>query len=198
MMKIKMADRHHKIVMLGETGVGKSSITTRFTIDQFSEDSQSTIGATFMTKSVSAHGRALKLDIWDTAGQERYRSMVPLYYRTAGAAVIVYDITSRPSLESAKSWVSELLSKSEVYVLVLVGNKLDLQNERVVSREEAEAYAKDKSMLFFEVSAKKDINVSSVFQRIAEELRESSSRVPMEVIEFGELSEERCTFCRMF
>ena len=99
---------HHKVVLLGGSGVGKSSIAMRYVRDVFFECNESTIGAAFLTMPVSHEGREISLDIWDTAGQERYSSLAPMYYRGSSAAVVVYDITSAESLSPAKRWVREV------------------------------------------------------------------------------------------
>jgi Ras-related protein Rab-5C len=113
-------------------------------------------------------GPSVKFDIWDTAGQERYRSLAPLYYRGAAAAAVVYDITSKESFEKAQHWVSELRKyASGSLVIILVGNKCDLAEERQVAVEEGRAYAERCGMLFVESSAKTAVNVAQVFELIA-------------------------------
>eukprot|EP00920_Eleutheroschizon_duboscqi_P033341 GHVT01080340.1.p1 GENE.GHVT01080340.1~~GHVT01080340.1.p1 ORF type:complete len:207 (+),score=12.30 GHVT01080340.1:1474-2094(+) len=127
---------HYKLVLLGETCVGKSCIVYRFAKDEFCQVQESTIGAAFMTQSVNLGDAVIKFEIWDTAGQERYRSLAPMYYRGAAAAVIVYDITSRDSFEQAKSWLSELRHMQQPEgVIALAGNKDDLEAERTVRTE---------------------------------------------------------------
>ena len=125
-----------KVVLLGDMGAGKSSIALRFSKDQFNEYQESTIGAAFVTQSLSASSDhpAVKFEIWDTAGQERYRSLAPMYYRGAAAALVVYDITSSQSFEQAKTWVDQLHDNgSSGTIVALTGNKKDRHDEREVS-----------------------------------------------------------------
>ncbi|KAJ2877501.1 GTP-binding protein of the rab/ypt, partial [Coemansia aciculifera] len=132
-----------KVVLLGESAVGKSSLVTRFTSDQFDQYKESTIGAAFLTKVVALDAsNTANLQIWDTAGQERYKSLAPMYYRNAQAAVVVYDITQAASFERAKSWIKELqrLADSGI-VIALAGNKTDLADRRTVATQEGAAYA---------------------------------------------------------
>lgn len=126
-----------KVVLLGDMGAGKSSIALRFSKDQFNEYQESTIGAAFVTQTLPASSSpahpAVKFEIWDTAGQERYRSLAPMYYRHAAAAIVVFDITSEPSFEQAKTWVNQLFDNgSEGTIVTLCGNKKDRSDEREV------------------------------------------------------------------
>merc|ERR1711933_245843 len=144
-----------KLVLLGDTSVGKSSIVIRFVKGQFSEYQESTIGAAFLTQTVPVQDCTVKFEIWDTAGQERYHSLAPMYYRGAAAAIVVYDITSQESFHRAKSWVKELHRQARPdIVIALAGNKSDLGSRRTVEYEEANAYAEEKVLLFLETSAK--------------------------------------------
>merc|ERR1711865_1001085 len=113
-----------------------------------------------------------KYEIWDTAGQERYKSLAPMYYRGAAAAVIVYDITSKESFDAAKSWVAELQSTDTL--IALAGNKSDLDAQRVVAREVAQAYAEENGILFMETSARSGLNVNELFHEIAVKLPKQS------------------------
>ncbi|TRX88768.1 hypothetical protein FHL15_010338 [Xylaria flabelliformis] len=165
-----------KLVLLGESAVGKSSIVLRFVKDQFDSYRESTIGAAFLTQTISLdENTTVKFEIWDTAGQERYKSLAPMYYRNANCAVVVYDITQSASLDKAKAWVKELQRQAnENIIIALAGNKLDLVNEqpdkRAVPTAEAEAYASEAGLLFFETSAKTAENVQELFTAIAKKL----------------------------
>jgi small GTP-binding protein len=136
---------HFKLVLLGDTAVGKSCIVTRFVRNEFFEFQEPTIGAAFLTQTIALDDATVKFEIWDTAGQERYRSLASMYYRGAAAALVVYDITNKDSFDSAKSWVKELQKRGEPNVVIaLAGNKVDLpQSLRKVEREEAEAYSEE-------------------------------------------------------
>ncbi|CRH03077.1 ras-related protein Rab-5C, putative [Plasmodium relictum] len=160
-----------KLVLLGDTSVGKSCIVVRFAKNEFYEYQESTIGAAFMTQLIDIGECTIKFEIWDTAGQERYRSLAPMYYRGASAAVIVYDITNKKSFEGAKGWINELKSvHSNDIIIALAGNKNDLEDNRVVDRELAESFANSNNILFIETSAKTGQNVNELFLRIAKKL----------------------------
>eukprot|EP00630_Chrysocystis_fragilis_P010225 CAMPEP_0197411006 /NCGR_PEP_ID=MMETSP1165-20131217/31743_1 /TAXON_ID=284809 /ORGANISM="Chrysocystis fragilis, Strain CCMP3189" /LENGTH=228 /DNA_ID=CAMNT_0042937517 /DNA_START=45 /DNA_END=731 /DNA_ORIENTATION=- len=128
---------HFKLVLLGDTAVGKSCLVVRFVRDEFFEFQEPTIGAAFLTQSVTLENATVKFEIWDTAGQERYRSLAPMYYRGAAAAIVVYDITNKESFNGAKSWVKELQRRGDPNVVIaLAGNKADLHSKRRVACEE--------------------------------------------------------------
>jgi small GTP-binding protein len=151
--------------------VGKSSLVLRFVKGQFHEFQESTIGAAFLTQTVTIDDTTVKFEIWDTAGQERYHSLAPMYYRGAQAAIVVYDITNKESFQKAQTWVKELQRQaSPNIVIALAGNKIDLASKRVVSYEEAKAYADECSLLFMETSAKTAANVMDIFTSIAKKL----------------------------
>ncbi|KAH7159989.1 ras family-domain-containing protein [Dactylonectria estremocensis] len=184
-----------KLVLLGEAAVGKSSLVLRFVNNDFQENKEPTIGAAFLTQKCNLPTRTIKFEIWDTAGQERFASLAPMYYRNAQAALVVYDLTKPTSLVKAKHWVAELQRQaSPGIVIALVGNKLDLTadsaptaadgedgedgddsgNARKVSTEEAQSYAAEENLLFFETSAKSGHNVTEVFTAIANAIPETS------------------------
>ncbi|MEE8478850.1 MAG: GTP-binding protein, partial [Candidatus Neomarinimicrobiota bacterium] len=119
-----------KVVFLGDTSVGKSCLAVRFVRNDFFEFQEPTIGAAFLSKTMTYNNKRYKFEIWDTAGQERYRSLAPMYYRGARAAVIVYDITHEDSFKGAKSWIRELKKKTSNCLIILVGNKIDLKEKR--------------------------------------------------------------------
>mmetsp|Transcript_21100 Transcript_21100/g.59309 ORF Transcript_21100/g.59309 Transcript_21100/m.59309 type:complete len:201 (-) Transcript_21100:152-754(-) len=163
---------HFKLVLLGDASVGKSCLVVRFAKGEFYEYQEPTIGAAFMTQTVSLGDVVVKFEIWDTAGQERYKSLAPMYYRGAAAAVIVYDITSKESFDAAKSWVAELQSTDTL--IALAGNKSDLDATRVIERETARAYAEQMGILYMETSAKNGQNVNELFHEIAVRLPKQS------------------------
>ena len=139
--------------------------------DEFDANSQSTIGASYLSKQIMVDGRDVRFQIWDTAGQEKYHSLAPMYYRGAAAAIVVYDITSRGSFQTLKTWVQELRSFGPVDILVAVaGNKLDLAEHRAVPQEEAEAYAEEIGGLYIETSALTATNVNALFLDICRKL----------------------------
>ena len=139
-----------KLVLLGESSVGKSSIALRFVKDQFEDFRESTIGAAFLTQTVRRdENTTVKLEIWDTAGQERYKSLAPMYYRNAHCAIVVYDITQEESLENAKGWIRELQRHADSNIVIaLVGNKLDLADtRRAISTDEGKQYADSEGLM---------------------------------------------------
>ncbi|XP_017288746.1 ras-related protein Rab-5C-like [Kryptolebias marmoratus] len=163
-----------KLVLLGESAVGKSSLVLRFVKGQFHEFQESTIGAAFLTQTVCLDDTTVKFEIWDTAGQERYHSLAPMYYRGAQAAIVVYDITNTDTFTRAKNWVKELQRQaSPNIVIALAGNKADISDKRAVELQEAQAYADDNSLLFMETSAKTAMNVNEIFMAIAKKLPKS-------------------------
>jgi len=162
---------HFKLVLLGDTAVGKSCLVVRFVRDEFFEFQEPTIGAAFLTQTVQLDDSTVKFEIWDTAGQERYRSLAPMYYRGAAAAIVVYDITNPDSFTGAKSWVKELQRRGDPNVVIaLAGNKADLESRRKVEFEEANSYAEENGILHLETSAKNANNVKALFVEIAKKL----------------------------
>lgn len=168
-----------KLVLLGESAVGKSSIVYRFVKNTFDDLRESTIGAAFLTQSISLPElkTTVKFEIWDTAGQERYKSLAPMYYRNANAALCVYDITSRSSFSKAQDWIKELKKQApEGIVIALVGNKNDLADSREVEEEEVLNYIETLNendgtkIIHSECSAKSGDGVLDIFSTIAKAL----------------------------
>jgi len=160
--------REVKVVLLGDTGVGKSSLAQRFVTNSFKAFNESTIGASFLSNMIVIDGKPVKLQIWDTAGQEKYHSLAPMYYRGAGAAILVYDQTQPASFEKLKEWVAELrLQGPEHIVISVAANKADLVDSRQVDVDEARAYAAEIGADLFETSAKADQNVADLFLHVA-------------------------------
>ncbi|XP_055842043.1 ras-related protein Rab-18 [Episyrphus balteatus] len=161
-----MGDRIIKILIIGESGVGKSSLIRRFVDDQFDDNHDVTIGVDFKTKLMNIDGVEFKLAIWDTAGAERFRSLTPSFYRNAKCAILVYDITSRESLQKLESWLLELenYSNNRNVPTMVVGNKIDM--ERAITREEGLKFARKHRSLFLETSAKNNVSVADVFEEI--------------------------------
>ena len=131
---IKMTMKTIKVVIIGDTQVGKSCILTRFVEGKFNHDTNSTIGAAFSTKVIEAKGQSIKIQIWDTAGQEQYRSLTPIYYRNTNVAIIVFDLTNATSLDNVESWFQEVKEKApSCNYIAFCGNKCDLEEKRVIS-----------------------------------------------------------------
>jgi len=161
-----------KLVLLGDSGVGKSCLVQRYVRGAFDPGSKVTVGAAFMSHSLTLpDGKNVKFEIWDTAGQERYASLAPLYYRGASAAIVVYDMTSSDTFAKAKHWITELRKNaSGSIVMILVGNKSDLLEHRAVSEEEGRELAERNGMLFVETSAKTAANCALVFESVAKNI----------------------------
>lgn len=160
-----------KILIIGESDVGKSSLLLRFTDDVFDPGLAATIGVDFKVKTVSVDGNKAKLAIWDTAGSERFRTLTPSYYRGAQGAILVYDVSNRQSFQKLDQWLYELdtYSTRSNIVKMLVGNKIDKEG-RAVSREEGMKYARKHSMLFIEASAKTCDGVQCAFEELVEKI----------------------------
>lgn len=162
----------YKLVFLGDQSVGKTSIITRFMYDNFDRHYQATIGIDFLSKTMYLEDRTVRLQLWDTAGQERFRSLIPSYIRDSSVAVVVYDVTSRPSFINTTKWVEDVRAeRGNDVVICLVGNKTDLGNDkRQITTEEGEEKAKKEGLLFMECSAKAGYNVKSLFRKLATSL----------------------------
>ena len=158
-----------KVVLLGESGVGKTSIITQFTTSEFQEDQISTTGASFSSKTFNFDeiGKNLSFEIWDTAGQEKYRSLSKMFYKDAGVAILVYDITSKESFEQLKNyWVIQLREYGPKNIIIAIaGNKSDLENEQV-DEEEVRNYCKDNNFLYKRTSAKNHSSIDDLFHDV--------------------------------
>ncbi|XP_069763484.1 ras-related protein Rab-18-like [Narcine bancroftii] len=160
-----------KLLVIGESGVGKSSLLLRFTDGTFDSEIGSTIGVDFKVKAMKFDGNNVKLAIWDTAGQERFRTLTPSYYRGAQGVILVYDVTRRDTFLKLENWLNELDTYSTKHGIVkmLVGNKIDKQN-REVDRNEGLRFARKHSMLFIEASAKTCDGVTCAFEEVVEKI----------------------------
>ncbi|KAH0905388.1 hypothetical protein HID58_037215 [Brassica napus] len=161
-----------KVVVIGDSAVGKTQLLSRFTQNEFCYDSKSTIGVEFQTRTITLQGKLVKAQIWDTAGQERYRAVTSAYYRGALGAMVVYDITKRVSFDHVARWVEDLRAHADdSAVIMLVGNKADLAaDKRAVTTEDAVEFAETHRLFFSEVSALSGGNVDEAFFRLLEEI----------------------------
>lgn len=170
-----------KVVLLGKVNSGKTCLVTRYITRSFSEETPSTIGAAFCRKDLYIQGRNLSLAIWDTAGAERYQAMSAMYYRSAKAAILCYDLTDRASFDKAKFWADQLKAAEPDCKIYLCGTKLDLIEEAVQPREiqtkTALNYCREIGGDMFETSSKRGYNVDKVFERIAEDFMKSNKPV---------------------
>ncbi|RKP31851.1 ras-domain-containing protein [Metschnikowia bicuspidata] len=174
----------YKIVLIGDSGVGKSNLLSRFTRDEFNLESKSTIGVEFATRTLEIDGKRVKAQIWDTAGQERYRAITSAYYRGAVGALIVYDISKTESYESVSRWLKELKGHADANIVIeLVGNKSDLDHLRAVPTEEAKSFANENSLLFTEASALSSDNVDLSFHLLLKNIYEMISKHQLDTTE---------------
>ena len=176
-------DMMFKILLLGDSGVGKSSLLLRYTKNQFNPDIRSTIGVEFGVKFIEIDNIKLKIQIWDTAGMERYRSLTSSYYKGAKGVVIVYDICRKKSFENIDKWINDFKSKAdEDAVILLIGNKSDLIKEREVDTKEAMSKSERIKLAFMETSAKNNENVHKAFFTLFKEIMKIYKEKNSEVI----------------
>ena len=187
--------KESKLVLLGSSSVGKSSIVTRLARNYFLENSVSTIGAAFISKTFDVDEIQVKLQIWDTGGAERYRAMAPMYFHDADIALIIYDVCSKVTFEDVGSWLKELREKGprDIYI-GLAGNKIDLESSRIISKNDGYDYAKANGIhIFEEVSALTGENINSLFIRLAKLISKGQPfRRPSVEITLGEAKNEKC------
>ncbi|XP_021747116.1 GTP-binding protein YPTM2-like [Chenopodium quinoa] len=168
-----------KLLLIGDSGVGKSCLLLRFADDSYVESYISTIGVDFKIRTVEQDGKTIKLQIWDTAGQERFRTITSSYYRGAHGIIIVYDVTDQQSFDNVKQWLNEIdRYASDNVVKILVGNKSDLTSNKVVSYETAKAFADEIGIPFLETSAKNSTNVEDAFMTMAAEIKKRVASQP--------------------
>lgn len=160
-----------KVVLIGDSAVGKSQILARFARNEFSLDSKATIGVEFQTRTLVIQHKSIKAQIWDTAGQERYRAVTSAYYRGAVGALLVYDITKRQTFEHIPRWLEELRGHADKnIVIMLIGNKTDLEDQRAVLTEDAKEFAEKEGLFFLETSALQATNVEAAFSTVLTEI----------------------------
>mmetsp|Transcript_22347 Transcript_22347/g.31576 ORF Transcript_22347/g.31576 Transcript_22347/m.31576 type:complete len:208 (-) Transcript_22347:65-688(-) len=169
-----------RLLTLGDTGAGKSSLLLRYTQGEFASDYMPTIGIDFRLKTIELNGKTVKVQVWDTAGQERFRTITHNYYKGAHGIALVYDCTVESTFYNIKKWIQDVHTYAENNVsLVLIGNKYDLKDERVIPEEQGRAVAEEFGIPFWETSAKADVNVNEAFSslvtQVCERLAENSS-----------------------
>ena len=173
-MKEEESDNYeqlYKIIIIGDSGVGKSNILGRYLNNEFREDTKSTVGVEFGSKRLMLENIAIKLQIWDTAGQERYRAITSAYYKGSKGCFIVYDITNKQSFDDIQKWYEEIKRSGDKDIsIILVGNKCDLEKERKISSEMAKNKAKEMNCAFYETSALSNIMIKDVFKIMCENI----------------------------
>lgn len=178
-----------KVVLIGESGVGKSNLLSRFTKNEFNHDSRTTIGVEFSTRTMALNGLTIKAQIWDTAGLERYRAITSAYYRGAVGALLIYDISKQLTYQSAERWLKELYDHADPQIVVmLVGNKSDLASVRSVSTEDAKDFAERNGLLFMETSALESTNVEAAFNNVLTEIHKKVSSKEVTRTSIGAMS----------
>ncbi|XP_039595466.1 ras-related protein Rab-37-like isoform X1 [Polypterus senegalus] len=194
-------DLLHKTILVGDSGVGKTSLLVQFDQGKFIPGSFSaTVGIGFTNKVVTVDSVKVKLQIWDTAGQERFRSVTHAYYRDAQALLLLYDITSKTSFDNIRAWLTEIHEYAQQdVVIMLLGNKSDMCSERVIKQEEGERLAKEYGVPFMETSAKTGVNVELAFLAIAKELKQRAVQQPNEpkfqIHDFIESQKKKSSCC---
>lgn len=171
-----------KVMLIGDSGVGKTCLLVRFKDGAFLSGSFiSTVGIDFRNKVVDVDGTKIKLQIWDTAGQERFRSITRGYYRDANALLLLYDVTNKASFDNIRAWLTEIneYAQDDV-VIMLLGNKADMGGDKIIRREDGERLARDHNVAFMETSAKTGMNVDLAFMAIAKDLKMKRTRKPDE------------------
>lgn len=170
-----------RYIIIGDAGVGKSCLLLQYTDHQFRHQHECTIGVEFGSKMIDLKNKKIKIQIWDTAGQESFQAITRSYYKGAVGALVVYDITRKESFDHISNWLKEVKEHgSKDVVVILVGNKNDLEDKRAVTKEEGEELAKRNGLMFLETSAKTNYNVSEVFYQGAEKILENSDKLGLD------------------
>ena len=170
-MEEESYDLIFKLVLIGDSGVGKTNILSRYISNEFSLASQPTVGVEFGSKIIKKHDKSIKLQIWDTAGQERYKSITNAYYKGSKGAFVVYDISRKSTFENVDKWIDELKENATEDVhIMLVGNKTDLEDKREVQTEDVKKKAEQYKVAFCETSALKGKNIEEAFDTLVEEI----------------------------
>ena len=160
-----------KLLFVGDSGVGKTSILLRYTDDNFTTSFISTIGIDFKIKTIEINNKIIKLQIWDTTGQERFKTITSAYYRGAMGIIYVYDITNQQSFNHIETWIKSTKEITDDNIKLIIGNKCDLESQRIISPEQGIQLAKEYDTLFYEVSAKENININESIYKISEKIK---------------------------
>ena len=176
-MMEKEYDYIFKVLLVGNSDVGKSSLILRYVDQIWNDVFVPTIGVDFKVKSLEIENKSIKLQIWDTAGQERFRNVISSYFKGAHGILLIFDITSRDSFKELENWLAEVEKNASTQILkILIGNKCDLVEERDISKDEGEAFAMRNGMQYIETSAKINTNVNEAFEALAKIMVEYSNK----------------------
>jgi len=188
-----MIDNKIKVVLLGDSGVGKTSIAKRLTNNSYSNITESTIGASYFSCNLN---NKYNLDIWDTAGQERYKSLAPMYYRGADIAYIVYDITNIESYNTLRMWASEVKQNSECQEIVIIGNKIDLEySQSKINKYDVKEFSTKNKYHFYEVSAKTGENINNTFVNTAKLIKKKKSNKNIRLTDDNSIRQKKKQKC---
>lgn len=184
----------YKIVLLGQFNSGKSSITHQYIYNQFDQSIATTIGASFFSKKLKTSKGEIILQIWDCGSHHSYDTLMPMYFKNAHLILIIYDVTSRHSFTQVNHYLEKIRSHVDNVKIILVGNKLDLEEQRDVTPEEGQSFAKEQELLFVECSAAKNINIDTLFKLVIDEL-EHVKPVNFHAINLDKLPEQsKCCY----
>jgi len=176
MAEIEEYEMMVKVILIGDSGVGKTNIMSKFLKNQFMEESKATIGVEFGSKLFNHEGHKIKAQIWDTAGQEKYKAITGAYYKGSKGALIVYDITQKKTFENIEKWVNDLKAAGDPKItIILIGNKNDLDDKRQVSKDQGEEKARSFGCAFLETSAYSGDNIDKAFNLMVKEIYEKFS-----------------------
>ena len=169
----------YKVLLLGDTTVGKTCFLMKYTDKTFQEVHMSTIGLDYRLKTMTLKsGKVIKLQIWDTAGQDRFRAITKNYYKGAHGIILIYDVTSLQTYENVKTWINQIREEAPANVIIFIaGNKIDIEEERKVKTEEGKKLADEFGLPFYETSAKNDININETFENLVEEIDKTYSKL---------------------
>ena len=176
MAEIEEYEMMVKVILIGDSGVGKTNIMSKFLKNQFMEESKATIGVEFGSKLFNHEGHKIKAQIWDTAGQEKYKAITGAYYKGSKGALVVYDITQKKTFENIEKWVNDLKAAGDPKItIILIGNKNDLDDKRQVSKDQGEEKARSFGCAFLETSAYSGDNIDKAFNLMVKEIYERFS-----------------------
>ncbi len=193
MAEIEEYEMMVKVILIGDSGVGKTNIMSKFLKNQFMEESKATIGVEFGSKLFNHEGHKIKAQIWDTAGQEKYKAITGAYYKGSKGALVVYDITQKKTFENIEKWVNDLKAAGDPKItIILIGNKNDLDDKRQVSKDQGEEKARSFGCAFLETSAYSGDNIDKAFNLMVKEIYEkfSSDNTGDDQLDSGEKAED--------